>query len=78
MTRLSPKGEALAFRIWAHATPLSWDLTARDIADALDVKVRSVSGVCAAKGWTTRLRASTVVRGSEGMINYVDEFLEGM
>lgn len=55
---MSPRTEALAYRIWAYAEPRGWDVSINDIADALDVTVRRCGKVCATKGWTSRLRAS--------------------
>lgn len=52
----NPKSEALAFRIWAYASPLGWDCTINDIAEELDEKVRRVGRICQNKGWLSRLR----------------------
>jgi hypothetical protein len=53
---LSPRAEALAFRVWQFAEPLGWDCTVGEIAAAIDVDPRLVGRVCAAKGWASRLR----------------------
>lgn len=58
--RLSPRSEALAYRIWAYANPLGWDCTLAELADALDAKFASVRVVVSTKGWAGRLRAEGV------------------
>lgn len=55
---MSPRTQALAFRIWAYASPKGWDVSAHDIAEALDVEVRRVHYVLAAKGWNARTRST--------------------
>ena len=50
--------EALAFRIYIHCTPLGWDCTHMDVANALGVSWQRVVGVCRSKGWAHRLRVS--------------------
>jgi len=58
--RLSPRSEALAYRIWAYANPLGWDCTLAELADALGAKFASVRVVVSMKGWSGRLRAEGV------------------
>jgi hypothetical protein len=53
----SPRTEALAFRIWAYATPRGWDCTATEIADHLETSYRTVSVIARLKGWSSRLRS---------------------
>lgn len=55
---LNPKTEALAFRIWAHCEPRSWNLNMSDLADALGESTHRVRMVVQKKGWLSRLRAS--------------------
>lgn len=57
---LSPRSEALAYRIWAYANPLGWDCTIAELADALDAKFGSVRNVVSMKGWIGRLRSGRV------------------
>ena len=52
----SPRVEALAYRIWAYAEPMEWNVTSRDIADALGVSAISVGKIARRKGWLNRLR----------------------
>lgn len=56
MTGLTPRSEALAFRIWAHCEPLGWDVTYQEVGDALDVSWHRVNRIAQAKGWLTRFR----------------------
>ena len=56
MTKLSPRSEALAFRIWAYCQGVEWNCTVREIADALEASVHSVSSVIGFKSWHDRLR----------------------
>ena len=76
--RLTPRDEALAYRIWGHALPLGWNLTAAELAEALDVALRRVERVVAAKGWGSRLRTTRRAYGGAGMTAFVDEFLGGV
>jgi hypothetical protein len=55
---MTPRSEALAFRIWAYCEPRGWDVTSPEIAEALGEPMPRVRLVCAMKGWTIRLRAS--------------------
>lgn len=52
-----PRTEALAYRIWAYASPRGWDVTGKDIAEALDLSFGVVGMVLQAKGWHNRTRA---------------------
>jgi hypothetical protein len=54
----SPRTEALAYRVWAHCTPLGWDCTVKQCADALGVSWQSVRDAAKAKGWLHRFRSS--------------------
>lgn len=58
--RLSPRSEALAYRIWAYANPLGWDCTLSELSEALDAKFASVRNVVSMKGWIGRLRSGRV------------------
>ena len=55
--KLSPKSEALAFRIWQYAAPREWNVTLAEIADHLGESLSRVRGVVVAKGWFVRIRA---------------------
>ena len=47
---------ANAYRIWGFATPIGWNCTIPEVAEALDLPIGTVRAICAAKGWTGRLR----------------------
>jgi hypothetical protein len=55
---MTPRAEALAYRIWCYCEPRGWDCTHREVADALDVPLKRVSHVCTVKGWASRLRVT--------------------
>ena len=54
---MTPRTEALAFRIWQYANPRGWDCTAGEVGDAIGSSPMQVGIACSAKGWGTRLRA---------------------
>ena len=64
--KLSPKSEALAFRIWQYATPREWNVTLAEIADHLDESIDRVRGVVVAKKWFGRVRAMAASRNNAG------------
>jgi hypothetical protein len=51
-----PRTEALAYRIWAYATPREWNVTGKDIAEVLGIPYWAVGTVLQAKGWHDRTR----------------------
>ena len=53
--RISPKTEALAFRIWRLCEEDGWDYTPKQIATKLGVKTASVTAALRMKGWLNRL-----------------------
>lgn len=55
----NPKTEALAFRIWAHASARGWDCTITEIADSLGESKDRVRAIVVHKNWTNRLRVSS-------------------
>ena len=55
--KISPRSEALAFRIWAYAEPKGWDVLLADVARDLNVDVARVKWVVVAKRWSGRFRA---------------------
>lgn len=56
---MTPRSEAIAFRIWAYATPLGWDCTVNEIAEELGISWQQANRICCAKRWNTRLRHMT-------------------
>jgi len=56
-----PRTEALAYRIWAYAAPREWNVTGKDIAEALGLPFGAVGMVLQAKGWHNRTRAGSAL-----------------
>lgn len=54
---LSPRTQALRYRIWAYCEPRGWDVSIRDIAEALGESIGTISGTVRINGWHMRLRA---------------------
>lgn len=64
---MTPRGHAIAFRIWQYCQPLGWDCTLAEVADALDEPLATVRAVIKLKNWGGRLRMTkTYYRGSGG------------
>ena len=56
---MTPRLEALAYRIWAYADPLGWNVTMKEIAQEMGCTQKTASAVLMVKGWTKRLRVTT-------------------
>lgn len=56
--KLSPKSEALAYRIWAYCEPRGWNVTVAEIAEGIETPQTRVQSVVGHKGWAGRLRAT--------------------
>ena len=66
---VSPKTQALRYRIWAYANPRGWDVTTQDIADALGESMARIrSCIATTPGWGGRVRGTT--DGMQGMTSY--------
>jgi len=64
---MTPRGHAIAFRIWQYCQPLGWDCTLAEVADAIDVTLPTVRAVIKRKNWGGRLRVTrTHHRGAGG------------
>jgi len=64
---MTPRGHAIAFRIWQYCQPRGWDCTLADVADALDEPFATVRAVIKLKNWGGRLRMTkTHYHGSGG------------
>ena len=63
---MNPRTEAIAFRIWQYAAPKGWDVTLRDIADAVGVGLMTVRNILRYKGWAGRVRVMTADFSSTG------------
>jgi hypothetical protein len=55
---MTPKSEALAFRIWAFCEPRGWDVSTDEIARGIGTYRGIVGRVLHAKGWAGRVRAN--------------------
>lgn len=53
---MNPRIEATAFRIWQYAAPREWNVTVREIADAIDIPMVMVRNLCTKRGWSNRIR----------------------
>ena len=53
---MTPRTHAIAYRIWAYAAPREWDVTIGEVAEALDLPMRTVQVICARRGWNGRMR----------------------
>jgi hypothetical protein len=62
---LSPRAEALAFRVWQFAEPLGWDCTTTEVADAIRSTPAAVRRVGYLKGWTARFRRTADWQGTD-------------
>lgn len=73
---MAPRTEALAYRIWAYATPLGWDCSVKEIAEALgDVSWETVRTVMQHKKWLSRVRHDAIEWGNSqagGPTKFVD------
>ena len=59
---MTPRTMALRYRIWAYASPLGWDCTIAEIADALDIPMGLARSVIIGAGWHNKIRSSTLRR----------------
>ena len=67
---ISPRTHALRFRIWQHCEPRGWDVTVREIADALDESVGTISNTLKLAGWLNRVRVSRLDSGHVSMMRH--------
>lgn len=51
---MTPRSQAIAFRIWAYCDPRGWGLTYNEIADETGAPLGAVVAVIKAKGWAAR------------------------
>jgi len=62
---MTPKSEALAFRVWAYAAPRGWDCTHKEVAEALDASPYTIGNISRWKGWSGRFRITDANRSSD-------------
>lgn len=53
-----PKQAAMRYRIWAYCEPRGWDVTFREVADALDISAQAVGAIAKHAGWAERFRVA--------------------
>lgn len=63
---MTPKSEAIAFRIWQYASPREWNVTYTELAEEMEIPVQTASTVIHGKGWQSRVRNSGAPRGADG------------
>jgi hypothetical protein len=56
---MTPRTMALAYRIWAYATPKEWDCTIPELAEHFNVHPSTITQIARHKGWLNRLRRVT-------------------
>lgn len=52
----SARTMALAYRIWAYASPREWDVTIPEVADEMKESVATIRSIMYHKGWLPRVR----------------------
>lgn len=60
MSGRKPRAMALAFRIWAYATPRGWDVTSVELAEELGAPVPAIIATLRWRGWNTRVRKTSI------------------
>lgn len=75
---------ALAYRIWGYCKPRDWNVTYREVADALGVHQNAVASVARRQGWQNAFRtqrldvAGIAARMGGAQIKVVDEMFDGL
>lgn len=54
MVKLSPKSEALAYRVWAFCRDVEWRVSIKDVAEALNEHPSRITLLAGRKGWLDR------------------------
>lgn len=54
---MTPRQQALAFRIWQYCQPLGWNVTTIELANALEQSRYTIHSILRAKGWSNRVRS---------------------
>lgn len=57
---MTPRSHAIAFRVWAHCTPIGWDCTIAEAAEGVGETTQRVRKIVTDKGWASRFRAADV------------------
>lgn len=64
---------ARAFRIWQYCRSAEWNCSIPEVAEALGLSVDTVRGLCVARNWTARMRATRTDRRGLGRNNTASE-----
>ena len=72
---MTPRRQAIAFRIWSHAEAVGWNITVRELADALGETSDTIRNIVLQKGWRDRLRAT--VKDDSGSMHFEFDEMEG-
>lgn len=85
---MSPRTEALAYRIWCYADPRGWDVTLHDVAEAVGCNYHTALNICRYKGWLGRTRPTKIDRAGfrptlrpsyDGLLNAgAEDMFEGL
>lgn len=80
--RAQALSNALAFQIWRVASPIGWNMTIAEVAEAISRQPASVANVARARGWLNRFRAGAVDRSGPGRMGSttpraLDDFFAG-
>lgn len=57
---------ARRFAVWRYADPRGWDVTFREIGEAIGLHPRAVSDVCRRNNWSSRVRSETMDHAHPG------------
>ena len=81
--RRMPSGESvatatLAFRVWAAAEAIGWNITIADLAEQMGESVDRVRRIVQLRGWRTKFRSAQTDSPHAAMIRHVDDALEAM
>lgn len=55
---MTPRTQAIAFRLWAYASPRGWDCTVGGAADAIGITRGTAYAVIRSSGWGGRFRST--------------------
>jgi hypothetical protein len=72
---MTPRRQAITFRIWSHAESVGWDITVRDLANAIGENLYTVRNIVVQKGWRDRLRATA--KDDTGSMHFEFDEMEG-
>ncbi len=73
---MTPRQEALAYRIYCYCAPLAWDLTHAECAAGIGESCQAVSAICRVKRWNSRFRVTRhnpIDLGPDYFVGFVGE-----